>query len=310
LLPPLAPGFHFLEAGEATAGAATIHGGAGTDVLVGDETAQSDTFTDTGSYAIGAAIPTDLDTSQAGLQTTDPLGTYFRISAIGAAGVTGVATTRLEDGTQQGEAAEFDGIEGIEGQGASNDPDTIDLDGLNGVVWSVQDVYRGVIASGGATLAYTGVARGKNSSAQGITLSYAALPGAAEYVGDVIVDLAAGTVAGFASFTGPVITLVGTEKNDVLLGGDATRLVRGNGGTDFMLLLRMDGGATIEGGAGTDIAIFNGITGNAVLTDTKLTQGGIELSLSGIEGAKLAAAAGQITGAGHGEREPVADNAS
>ena len=261
-----------------SASGVAIDAGTGLDVLIGDQDAQSDVFTDTTVYGEADVAPDDLDAATTGLQTTNPLGSYFEITTLDGNGAAGVFSTRLENGTAQGTTAAFAGIEAFTGQAGSDDADTIALNfgAGSGIVWRVSDVYEGTIAANGATLTYTNIAVARNeiaASANELTLRYDG-DGAdvSEYVGDVIVDLPTGAASGFKSFTGAVNTLIGSAKNDALTGNTFTKTISGLVGDDFLTTVTV-AGVNVIGGAGVNTLGYAAAQGTVTLLNVTLAEG-------------------------------------
>ncbi len=305
---------------------AEIDAGDGDDLLRGDIDARSDIYSSdirilaAGDSLLGAAtdfdleegdavdadnklvtaVPDDLDQDTAGIQTTDPLATWFNITTAGATGFGGSLTTRLANdppgsysaGEQQVSSASFAHIERIEGQGGDDDPDKISLSVRDtpspSAIWRMADVFTGSIEVDGQTLAYEGVGIGENAMDNGhLTLSYGG-GGPDDFVGDVVVDLTQQLVAGFVDFIGYVHKLIGTAQNDAMTGHAATRFLFGGDGDDY-LTATVAKDVEIDGGSGTDTLGYIGAAGQVNLTDNKINQGSDELTHDNIEAAVILA---------------------
>ncbi|MBR9765130.1 MAG: calcium-binding protein, partial [Rhodobacteraceae bacterium] len=286
--------------------AAYIDAGAGEDTLKGDTSAQSDVYTVAESdFAEGEAVPDDLDPDTADIQTTDPLGSHFLISNVDGEGADGTFSLELKAGGTQGTNATFANVENFEGQGSSDDPDTIEFNISPALTWYVTDVYAGaVVVSGALTLGYSNIQRGSNAGSSRLTLTYAGDGNDyGEYTGDVITDLMEGAVAGFQQFSGAVHVLIGSSKNDALTGGEATEVIRGLSGDDLLAIGDIDFTSvtpTIEGGAGTDTLGYGYASQDIFVLDDGFhlvsAAGDLAASYTGISDVVLLAKDGLATG--------------
>ena len=269
---------------------ASVDAGAGDDILIGDTDARSDrvAYVDDDDFttaepdfdADGNPIERDPVTGlpiNGPYQITNPLGSRFQVNVLDGNGADGVFTAILPTGVAQGASVSFANVESIEGQGSSGDEDQLvmNLGGGGSVVWNVTTVYEGVIVAGGASLAYSTIARGQNTGTRPLTLSYFGDAGnnIGTYDGDVIVDLSIEEAAGFSEFKGDVRTLIGTNKNDALLGNAATLLIEAHDGDDQLGLVTL-AGAAAQGGSGTDTIAYRSAEGTVTLTNGALAQTG------------------------------------
>ncbi|MDG1802914.1 MAG: hypothetical protein P8H53_10535, partial [Paracoccaceae bacterium] len=269
---------------------ASVDAGAGDDILIGDTDARSDrvAYVDDDDFttaepdfdADGNPIERDPVTGlpiNGPYQITNPLGSRFQVNVLDGNGADGVFTAILPTGVAQGASVSFANVESIEGQGSSGDEDQLvmNLGGGGSVVWNVTTVYEGVIVAGGASLAYSTIARGQNTGTRPLTLSYFGDAGnnIGTYDGDVIVDLSIEEAAGFLEFKGDVRTLIGTNKNDALLGNAATLLIEAHDGDDQLGLVTL-AGAAAQGGSGTDTIAYRSAEGTVTLTNGALAQTG------------------------------------
>ena len=268
-------------------GAVSVDAGAGADVLKGDLDARSDSYTyvddddpttpepiyDANGVEITRDPVTNLPVGS--WQVTDPLNSRFEVTNLDSNGADGTFSTVLDGTTAQGATASFANVETIEGQGASGDEDILVMNigaGADPITWQVVSVYEGAVLMGSGALAYTNVARGQNSGSRHLTLAYSDASGAfSEYDGDVIVDLMTGYASGFESFTGNVNTLLGTSKNDSLLGNLATTRIEALAGDDLLGLEALDGAVAI-GGTGTNTLGYRSAAGTVTLTNANLSQ--------------------------------------
>ncbi|MEC8197879.1 MAG: hypothetical protein VX228_16720, partial [Pseudomonadota bacterium] len=80
-----------------------------------------------------------------------------------------------------------------------------------------------------------------------------------------------GYASGFESFNGNVNTLLGTSKNDSLLGNLATTRIEALAGDDLLGLEALDGAVAI-GGTGTNTLGYRSAAGTVTLTNANLSQ--------------------------------------
>ena len=291
--------------------AATIDAGAGADTLRGDTDARSDRVTyvddedpitaepdlDADGNPIARDPITDLPINGP-YEITNPLGSRFEVQVMDGNGADGIYTTVLANGTAQGATVSFTDIENIEGQGSSGDEDRLILSlsagSIGNIGWNVTNVYEGVVVAGGVSLAYSSIARGQNAGTRPLTLSYLGNGGTiGTYGGDVIVDLTIEEAAGFSEFKGAVNTLIGTNKNDSLIGNASTTLIQAHDGNDLLGLVAL-AGADAQGGTGVDTIGYRNAQGTVTLlagslAQTGATSGNGTATLSGISKAVILA---------------------
>ncbi len=288
--------------------AVTIDAGTGVDTLRGDTDARSNRVTyvddndpitpepdfDADGNLIERDPITDLPINGP-YDITNPLGSRFEVRVMDGNGADGIYTTVLANGTAQGGTVNFTDIENIEGQGASGDEDRLVLNlSAGSIVWNVTNVYEGVVVAGGASLAYSSIARAQNAGTRPLTLSYLGNGGTiGTYGGDVIVDLTIEEAAGFSEFKGAVNTLIGTNKNDSLIGNASTTLIQAHDGNDLLGFVNLDG-AVAQGGAGVDTVGYRYAQGTVTLLAGSLAQTGASsgngvATLSGISKAVILA---------------------
>lgn len=258
-----------------TKGSVTLSGGAGNDKLTGTK------FNDVLTGGLG----NDTLTGGAGIDTLLEVGdvnfvlTSTKLTGLGTDVLSGIESANLTGGAGNNvlNASAFTGAVTLNG-GAGNDT----LQGGKG-----SDVLTGGLGndslSGGA-----GIDRVVETGDVNFTLTPTSLTGLGTdtLVGMETASLTGGTgtnTLNAATFTGAV-TLNGGAGNDVLIGGKGNDSLLGSDGND--MLTGGLGRDTCTGGNGTDTLQETGAASLA-LTDTKLTQGLVIDTLSGIEDARL-----------------------